>query len=105
MYGYSGLRNGDFRVVDKEQFSKYCIIMRVDSRPEELIKEGKLLPGDICSYVGFQHTNVYAGNGLFYDSGRAAGANGAYEGDLYVFNTMGPIKKNDLIGSIARIVR
>jgi hypothetical protein len=68
----------------KSQLEKYCEIIKVYKTPEQLLKEGNLLPGDICSYVEYQHTNVYAGNGLWYDAGRGVNYSGG------VFTSFGP---------------
>lgn len=55
----------------------------------KLIKNKKIIKGDIILWKNEQHTNVYAGNNKWYDAGRWA-ANGA-KGDLK-FNTFGPVK-------------
>lgn len=97
--------------------SQSCRIFEVHESPNQLLAEGKLLPGDICTWDGMGHTNVYAGNGLWYDTGR--GGDGLYmthdqliaggvkkkilkedvandnnnpklDGDIFVFRSMGP---------------
>lgn len=52
-----------------------CRIIEVDKSPAQLLAEGMLLPGDICTWHGMQHTNVYAGKNasgqdVWYDAGR-----------------------------------
>ena len=37
----------------------------------ELIAQGVIWPGDVVTYVGFTHTNMYAGDGYWYDFGHA----------------------------------
>lgn len=67
-----GLAGGgiQFRGDVETQLKKYCDIIKVYKTPAELLKDGDLLPGDICTWVEYQHTNVYAGDGLWYDAGR-----------------------------------
>ena len=49
---------------------KRCAIISAYDTPNNLIAEGKLLPGDICTWTfDYNHTNIYAGNGLWYDAG------------------------------------
>ena len=59
-----GLAGGgiQFRSNVEEQLRKYCDIIRVYKTPNQLLAEGNLRPGDICTWVEYQHTNVYAGN-------------------------------------------
>lgn len=52
-----------------------CRIIEADKSPAQLLAEGLLLPGDICTWHGMQHTNVYAGKNaagqdIWYDAGR-----------------------------------
>lgn len=97
----------EFRGNSKEQLLEHCEIIPVYKTAAQLEAEGNLLPGDICTYVNIQHTNVYAGNKLWYDSGRN-GALGAYQGDTFVFNTFGPVEAMSMdsrIGYIIRLVR
>lgn len=54
-----------------------CEIIKVNKSADQLFKEGGLIPGDICIWTTIQHTNVYAGNKLWYDAGRSnAGVSG-----------------------------
>ena len=48
----------------------------------QLIEDGTLQPGDIVTYVDIQHTNIYAGNGKWYDAGHAY-CSGTGEGAVY----------------------
>lgn len=75
-----------FRGDVEAQLRKYCDIIPVYKTPNQLLAEGNLLPGDICTWVEYQHTNVYAGNGLWYDAGR--GAN--YSSSEGAFTSFGP---------------
>lgn len=76
----------------KADLEKYCTIITVNKTPAQLLKEGNLKPGDICTWKGIAHTNVYAGNGYWYDAGRFAGSNGSYVGGTFKFTTFGPAK-------------
>lgn len=97
----------EFRGTSKEQLSVHCDIIPVFKTPNQLLSEGNLLPGDICSYVSYQHTNVYAGDGKWYDAGR--GSDGTWINGEFVFNSFGPVACVDMagtkIGHIIRIVR
>lgn len=105
-----GVVGGDmvFRGDVKEQLMKHCKIMKVFKTPKQLLAEGNLLPGDICSWVEYQHTNVYAGNGLWYDSGRS-GAVGSYQNDVFVFRNFGPAATVNMskttVGYIIRLIK
>lgn len=106
---FRGDLGGGFTIVDKEQLLKHCVILRVDKTPNQLLAEGNLLPGDICSHVAIQHTNVYAGNGMWYDSGRGGDGQFISNGD-FIFNSFGPSRTGysmdkEVIGSIVRIVK
>lgn len=53
-----------------------CRIIEVHKSPAQLLAEGLLLPGDICTWHGMTHTNVYAGKDasgrdVWYDAGRS----------------------------------
>lgn len=105
-----GLAGGgiQFRGNVKEQLLKHCEIIAVYKTPNQLLAEGNLLPGDICTWVEYQHTNVYAGNGLWYDSGRS-GAVGGYQNGTFVFRTFGPAATVNMsgttVGYIIRLVK
>ncbi len=89
----------------KAELMAACEIIPVYKTPNQLLKEGNLLPGDICTYVDYQHTNVYAGNGLFYDSGRS-GAVGSYQNGTFIFNSFGPAATVNMSGTtIGHIIR
>ncbi len=76
----------------KSTLKKYATLTRIGGakRPKTLIKEGRLKKGDILTYKG--HTNVYAGNGKWYDAGRRMGQNGKGTRSNYTFTTLGPLK-------------
>ena len=105
-----GLAGGgiQFRGNVKEQLQKHCEIIKVYKTPTQLLSEGNLLPGDICTWVEYQHTNVYAGNGLWYDSGRSQAA-GGYQNGTFVFKTFGPVATVNMsgttVGYIIRLVK
>lgn len=92
----------------KEQLLRHCEIIEVYKTPSQLLAEGNLLPGDICTWVEYQHTNVYAGDGLWYDSGRN-GAIGGYTGGKFVFDSFGPAATVNMsgttVGYIIRLVK
>ncbi|MDO4623583.1 MAG: Ig-like domain-containing protein [Eubacteriales bacterium] len=74
-------------------------IITVDKTPAALLAEGNLLPGDICGWNGMQHTNVYAGNGTWYEGGRVSVGgyrsimiDGKNQANRYVFTSFGPVK-------------
>lgn len=76
----------------KTTLKKYATLTRIGGkkRPKTLVKEGKLKRGDILTYKG--HTNVYAGNGKWYDAGRRMGQNVKGTRTNYTFTTLGPLK-------------
>ncbi|MDO4647438.1 MAG: phage tail tip lysozyme [Eubacteriales bacterium] len=49
---------------------------------KQLITEGTLKTGDIVTYVNIQHTNIYAGDGVWYDAGHAY-CSGTGEGAVF----------------------
>lgn len=99
-----GVAGGDivYRGDVKDQLLRYCDIIPVYKTPKQLLAEGNLLPGDICTYVDYAHTNVYAGDGLWYDAGR--GAN--YNRSTGAFNSFGPGATINMSGTtISYIIR
>ena len=50
-----------------------CRLIHVNGKKTvgQLIKDGTLQAGDIVTYMDIQHTNVYAGDGKWYDAGHA----------------------------------
>ena len=109
---------------------KRCAIISAYDTPNNLIAEGKLLPGDICTWTfDYNHTNIYAGNGLWYDAGR--GSDGGYvsmkalteqygidrknlESDngtssMFIFNSFGPYASINMdravVGQIIRVMK
>lgn len=92
----------EYRGNVKEQLLRHCDIIPVYKTPNQLLKEGNLLPGDICTYVEYQHTNIYAGNGLWYDAGR--GVN--YNKSAGSFTSFGPAAAVNMSGTtIGHIIR
>jgi uncharacterized protein YjdB len=97
-----GDKNGEieFKGNVKEQLLKYCDIIKVYKTPQQLLTEGNLLPGDICTWKEIRHTNVYAGNGLWYDAGR--GVNYTSTG----FTSFGPSASMSMTGkTVGYIIR
>ena len=92
----------------KEQLLAHCEIIRVYKTPNQLLAEGALLPGDICTWVEYGHTNVYAGNGLWYDAGRN-GNIGGYKNGKFQFQSFGPAATVNMsgtrVGYIIRLVK
>lgn len=67
----------------KAAVQKNCTLISIQTKTvKQLINEGKLQPGDIVTYVSLQHTNIYAGNGKWYDAGHAY-CSGSGEGAKY----------------------
>lgn len=99
--------NGTFKfnkyVLADPDFDKKYEIIKVNKTAKQLAKEGKLLPGDICSWSGVMHTNIYAGNNKWYDAGR--GANTVYKNGQYQFKSFGPSTGWSMNNKIVYIVR
>lgn len=75
----------------KATVKKYATITKVGNKTAgQLIKEGKLKRGDICTYKS--HTNAYIGNHKWYDGGRRFGSQGEGTYSNYTFKTIGPTK-------------
>ena len=65
--------NGQNKVSNESKLLKY--MTKIDGQGKtmkQLIKEGKLQEGDIVFWKNVVHTNVYAGNKKWYDSGSSA---------------------------------
>jgi hypothetical protein len=92
----------EFRGNVKDQLLRYCDIIKVYKTPNQLLAEGNLLPGDICTWKEIQHTNVYAGNGLWYDAGR--GVNITSSGTFTSFGPSAAMSMtNKTVGYIIRL--
>ncbi len=69
-YGYKG---GTIKWSDatRKAIEATCHVIKIGNRTvKQLIDAGNLQPGDIVTYVSLTHTNIYAGNGYWYDAGR-----------------------------------
>lgn len=67
----------------KAAVTKTCDLLKIGNKTvKQLIASGDLQPGDIVTYVDIQHTNIYAGNGKWYDAGHAY-CKGSGEGAIY----------------------
>lgn len=67
----------------KAAVQKTCNLISIQTKTvKQLIAEGRLQPGDIVTYVDLQHTNIYAGDGKWYDAGHAY-CSGSGEGAKY----------------------
>ena len=58
----------------KKKLLKFCDMFEVNKTAEKLIKENELQQGDICCY-DYQHTNVYAGDNMWFDASREGSIN------------------------------
>ncbi len=57
---------------------------------KDLIADGTIQPGDVIMWYNSGHTNAYAGNNTWYDTGRNfTGGYGSME--EYYFKTFGPL--------------
>ena len=96
--------NGDitFTGTAKDELGKQFDIISVKSKTvNQMVASGDLKPGDIVSYVSFNHMNIYAGNGKWYDAGSAY-CKGSTEGSEYT-SWMGNTKYgNQYVGTIMR---
>lgn len=83
----------------KATVEQSCEIIKVNKSADQLFKEGGLVPGDICIWTTIQHTNVYAGNKLWYDAGRFnAGVRGTEGGNMKFADIVkGGVVKNDTL--------
>ena len=45
---------------------KYFDVIYISGKAKNLVKQGKIIAGDICGY-NYTHTSVYAGNNMWYD--------------------------------------
>ncbi len=86
----------------KAKLKKYAKIIKVNKTPNQLLKANNLKVGDICLWGG--HTNVYAGNGKWYDAGHASCTTykGSYSYDR--FRSFGPVK-NSMNSTVYYIIR
>ena len=86
----------------KAKLKKYAKIIKVNKTPNQLLKANNLKVGDICLWGG--HTNVYAGNGKWYDAGHASCTThkGSYSYDR--FRSFGPVK-NSMSSTVYYIIR
>lgn len=83
----------------RETLEQSCQILQVNKSVEQLLREGGLLPGDICIWDGTVHTNVYAGKdalgqAVWYDAGRGTDG-GTGRGGSYM--THAQIKKGGVV--------
>ena len=78
--------------MSEEQLKQRFEIIDGNARTgKELIKNNILQPGDVVMWYHQGHTNMYAGNNLWYDYGRNfTGGYGSME--EYYFKTFGPIR-------------
>ena len=83
----------------KEVLEKYFTFVSFGGKKtSDLIKSGQLKRGDIVLWYNHQHTNVYAGNGKWYDAGmrdsgksKSKGIWGYSSNGNYYFKSLGPI--------------
>lgn len=91
------------KMANDPEFDKKFTVLTVNKTPNQLLKEGNLLPGDICGWGSVYHTNVYAGNGTWYEAGR--GLNTIMVNGKYIFTSFGPFKNNWMNSKIVQILR
>jgi uncharacterized protein YjdB len=130
---YKGIHFGSQAVRDR--ILEHCEIIEVHDTPDHLAVTGQLLPGDILTWDGMTHTNVFIGNGTFFDAGRGP-SDGSYwskssilsfgipeatvtsdikndsnnpdlSSKTYIFNSFGPEEQWDryYCGSVGYIIR
>lgn len=83
---------------------KYADIIPINGKktPKQLVADGTLCPGDILTFMTFNHTCGYLGNGISYDSGHAFCLEKG-EGARYV-KWIGPLSwENYKVGFIIRL--
>lgn len=98
----SGKIHFNAKLKSDPDFNKKFEVLTVNKTASQLLKEGNLLPGDVCSWKG--HMNVYAGDGKWYDAGR--GFNTTYKNGVYYFKSFGPGKSDYwMSNTIVQIVR
>lgn len=69
-YGYKG-GTIKWSNATRKAIEATCHVIKIGNRTvKQLLTKGNLRPGDIVTYVSFTHTNIYAGNGYWYDAGR-----------------------------------
>ena len=79
----------------EKNIKKYAQVINAKGKTAKaLVETGELKRGDICGWSGITHTNVYAGNKQWYDSGHWD-ENGVGSGGKY-FTTFGPISPKTL---------
>ena len=83
-------------------FKSKITVIDAYKTPNELLKEGNLLPGDICIWC-MDHISVYAGDNTWFDAGR--GTDGSWKNGKFYFNSFGPIKgwMSSKVGQIVRL--
>ena len=104
--GYENKIN--YRKTNKAQLSeKIEFIDAGNKTAKSLIEDGTLKAGDIVLWYNHQHTNVYAGEGKWYDAGRQGGATGSGSSNNFRFTTLGPVKlggwMNEKVWQIMRV--
>ena len=61
-----------WRGTSEKQIKKNFDVIKINNvTVDTLLKTNQLMAGDILTYKDMQHTNVYAGNGKWYDGGHA----------------------------------
>ena len=85
-------RKGDTKKRMKE---KLQYINGKNKSAKKLAEEGKLIAGDIVLW-NMRHTNIYAGDGKFYDAGHYPSMNGCDKNKGEYFKTFGPGKNGGL---------
>ena len=69
----------------EKDLRKYADLIKVGNKTvRQAMNDGTICPGDILTLVEINHTFIYLGNGLFFDSGHAYCDKKSGEGVLYV---------------------
>lgn len=98
----------------KADVEKKCDVIKIGNKTvNQLEASGDLKPGDVVTYKGMRHTNIYAGNKHWYDAGHAycsGSGEGAtftswYGSQKYGGNTVGYIirKKDNVSGNLGSL--
>lgn len=84
MYGSYGKIK--WNSLTKKLIEEKCDIIHVNGAKtvSQMVRKGELLAGDIVMFQNLQHTNMYAGNGCWFDAGHA---NCVGEGEGAIFKT------------------
>ena len=102
-----GRKGGDLRYLNdhaEADLRKYADIIEVKTKTvKKAVADGTLCPGDILTLVEINHTFIYLGNGLFFDSGHAYCNVKSGDGAPFVKWIGGIFWSNYHVGTIVRL--